>query len=256
MSVDFTCGELAEQTEGALVAYLYGECGAAERSVIEAHLAICAACATELASLGATRSALASWTPPETELGFQIVSMRDTAPPASNVLRPARWWQRPMPAWAQAAAAIVIFAVGGLLGMRAGGTESERATAVALAPAPAAATPTMASMQDLAALEQRLRREMSQLRAASAPAQPIQVAASDPQLLQRVRAMLDESERQQQREFELRLSQVLRDVDVQRRVDLARIEQTFGQMEGLTGAEVQDQRKAINYLMRVAHRPQ
>jgi hypothetical protein len=161
-----------------------------------------------------------------------------------------------MPAWAQAAAAIVIFMVGGLLGMRSSGTEAGRAPAVALAPAPAAATPTMVSMQDLTALEQRLRREMSQVRAASTPAQPMQVSVSDAQLLQRVRGMLDESERQQQRAFELRLSQVLRDVDVQRRVDLARIEQTFGQMEGLTGAEVQDQRKAINYLMRVAHRPQ
>ena len=272
MSVEFTCGapneEAQERVQGALAAYLYGECDAAERSAIEAHLAICAACAAELASLGATRAALASWTPPEAELGFQIVSARDAAPPGAHVLRPAQWWQRPMPAWAQAAAALVIFAVGGLLGLRAGGAGSTPASIVTSVPAVAtegvsnASARSTVSARDLAALEQRLRRDMLQLRTTSDSAMSQRAAAtrpasSDEQLLQRVRSLLADSEQRQQREFELRLSQVLRDVDVQRRTDLARIEQTFGQMEGITGAELLQQREAINFLQRVStRRPQ
>jgi hypothetical protein len=35
-------------------------------------------------------------------------------------------------------------------------------------------------------------------------------------------------------------------------VDLAQIERNFGQIEGLTGAEVREQREMLNYLMRVS----
>lgn len=252
MSVDFVCG--SEQAHAALAAYLYGECDIAERAAVEAHLAICDACASELASLGATRSALASWAPPEMELGFRIVSERDVQP-AATVLRPARWWQQPLPAWAQAAAAIVIFAAGGLLGMRAGNENATTpAPMVASAPVENAGTSSPVSAQDLAALEQRLRGEMNALRTAS----PARVAANDSsQVIERVRALLAESEERQQRETAIRLSQVLRDVDMQRRMDLARIEDTFGQMQGQTGAELLQQREVLNYLQRVStRRPQ
>jgi anti-sigma factor RsiW len=251
MNVDFVCG--SERAQAALAAYLYRECDAAERAAVEAHLAICDACAAELASLGATRSALASWAPPETELGFRIVSERDVRPTAT-VLRPTRWWQRPLPAWAQAAAAIVIFAAGGLLGMRAGTTDTAApAPVVASAPVESAGTASSVSAQDLAALEQRLRREMNGLRTAAQPA-PVatQAAAVDEQVIQRVRALLAESEQRQEREMSIRLAQVLRDVDTQRRMDLVRIEDTFGQMEGITGAELRQQRQAIDYLRQVS----
>jgi hypothetical protein len=255
MNVDFTCG--SEQAQAALAAYVYGESDPAERAAVEAHLAICAACASELASLGATRSALASWAPPATELGFRIISDRPVESGAgAEVLRPSRWWQRPLPAWAQAAAAIVIFAAGGLLGMRAGRTDTAVAPAPVVASAPASAPTATVSAQDLAALEQRLRREMTALRTAST-AQPAALVATDEQVLGRVRALLEASERRQEQQMALRLSQVLRDVDMQRRMDLARIEQTFGRMEGLTGAELLQQREAINYLRRVStQRPQ
>jgi anti-sigma factor RsiW len=256
MSVDFTCGD-----GGALAAYLYGEGDAAERSVIQAHLSICAACAAELALLGVTRSALASWTPPETALGFQVVSARETATPAT-VLRPPRWWQRPMPAWAQAAAALLIFAMGGVFGMRAGVGDRTPASAPVVTSATGATPLTTVSTADLAALERRLRREMMQLRT-SAPAvasesmQPARVSASDEQLVDRFRAMLADSEERQRRELALRLTQLVRDFDAQRRFDFARIEQTFGQMEGMTGPELRQQRQAIDYLIRTAvQRPQ
>jgi anti-sigma factor RsiW len=265
MSVEFNCG--SEQAHGALAAYLYGECDAAERALVEAHLAVCAACTSELASLGATRSALASWAPPDAELGFRIVSDRVAEPTATaTVLRPARWWQRPLPAWAQAAAAVLIFAAGGLFGMRAGTAASPTAaTVVTSVPVDTAgpvdtASASTVSAGDLAALEQRLRGEMNELRTAAPPAPvAMRTTAGDEELIQRVRAILAESERRQEREMSIRLAQVLRDVDMQRRVDLTRIQDTFGQMEGNTGAELLRQREVINLLRQVSfpvQRPQ
>jgi hypothetical protein len=53
-------------------------------------------------------------------------------------------------------------------------------------------------------------------------------------LLQRVRAMIDQSEQRQQRELALRLSQVAREVDTQHQADLIRIQQDFGHQQEAT----------------------
>jgi anti-sigma factor RsiW len=251
MSETFTCGD-----HGALVSYLYDECPPAERRAIAAHLVICGACAEELMALGATREQLATWTPPDAQLGFRIGPENSK----SNVLRPARWWRQPMPAWAQAAAAIVIFATGVMLGglrgvmQPAGGGLQE--------PALARSTTTVASntssaapitRADLVALEQRLRSEMSQTHAIS---QNVAASPTDARILERVRVMIDESEQRQRRELALRSAELVRDFDAQRNVDLARIERTLGQMDGTTGVEVAQQRQMLNYLMRVSQRGQ
>lgn len=238
MSVQFTCGDPA-----GLAGYLYDECAPGERAAVEAHLAICSSCASELSALGATRTALASWTPPEATLGFRITSGADPH---------GRWWARPLPAWAQAAAAILIFAVGMALGIRAMPQPPAAAPERASVAAPSAAA---VSAKDLAALEQRLRAEMAALRsagaspAAAARPQQAQVSGSEDALMQRMRALLSESEERQERQLAVRLSQVLRDVDTQRRMDLLRVEQTFGQMEGFTRPELANQRQMINYLI-------
>lgn len=242
MSTEFRCGD-----ESQLAGYLYDECDAAERRGVEAHLAVCPRCAEEIAALRDARIALASWTPPDAELGFRIVS-------EPRVLRPARWWQQPLPAWAQVAAALLIFTAGALVGVGRS-TSQAAAPQTAVVQRSAAVTPATVSQRDLTALEQRLRRELMPTRTGAAePA--VRVAASDEQLIQRMRQLVSESEQRQERELAFRLSQVMRDVDAQRRVDLARIERSVGQMEGITGAEVADQRRVINYLMRVSQRPQ
>src|SRR5688572_15468537 len=110
MSLDYPCGDPA-----ALAAFLYDECEPAERRAIEAHLAICASCSDEIEALRATRIQLASWAPPDRAPGFQIVGSPQTPAPA-RVLTSPRWWQQPLPAWAQAAAAVLIFTSGALLG--------------------------------------------------------------------------------------------------------------------------------------------
>ena len=74
-------------------------------------------------------------------------------------------------------------------------------------------------------------------------------------MLARVTALLEESEQRQQRELALRTAQVVRDFDSQRQVDLAQIQRNLGQIEGLTGAEVREQREMLNYLMRVSEQP-
>jgi len=243
MNETFTCGD-----HGALMSYLYDECTPAERRTILAHAAICGACAQELAALGATREQLAAWTPPDAELGFNIVSDA----PASNVLRPTQWWKKPMPAWAQAAAAALIFATGVTLGTLRGPLPSAARAPQGSAPQASAVAATSAPVTraDLAALEQRLRAEMSQVRATTSP------ASGDARVLERVRAMIDDSEQRQRRELALRTTEMVRDFDAQRSDDLVRIERTLGQMDGTTGAEVVQQRQMLNYLMRVSQRGQ
>jgi hypothetical protein len=71
-------------------------------------------------------------------------------------------------------------------------------------------------------------------------------------MLARVRALIQESEERQQRELALRTTEIVRDFDAQRRGDLVKIERTFGQMEGTTGVQVEQQRQMLNYLMRVS----
>lgn len=250
MSENFQCGD-----SGPLVAYLYDECAADERRAIEAHLAVCAACAAEAAALRSTRLQLASWTPPEAELGFQIVRARAAGfEPRADAggLPPGAWWRQPLPAWAQAAAAVLLFGTGLWLGVAqgvGGGTVAPQAapSAAALASAPVAATPAASavSIDDLAALERRLRGEMAQMRAAAE-------TPADRRLLTEVRSMIHESEQRQQRELALGMTRVMRDVETQRRTDLAQIQGSFQQIEGLTGAQVREQRDMLNYLMRVS----
>lgn len=278
MSDTFQCGDST-----ALVSYLYDECEPAEHAAIAEHAALCAACTAELAALESARLQLTSWTPPEADLGFQVVGTAvgaDNSGPgpltspgagssglrAGAFTRSGAWWSRPLPAWAQAAAACLLFAAGLWFGMVRGSMPGAPPAVSTSGSAPAATTgaapvaaPAAASRAELAALERRLSAEMTELRTATAnagAAVPQQAAApqgiSEAQMLARVRALLEESEQRQQRELALRTAQVVRDFDSQRRVDLAQIQRNFGRIEGLTGAEVREQRQILNYLMRVS----
>ena len=237
MMPTFKCGDSL-----ALLAYLYDECEPQERRAISAHVAVCEACADEVAALGSTRERLGEWHPPYAQLGFRVM------PAESTMARPVQWWRRPMPTWAQAAAAVVVFATGLSLGAT---LEQEAPPRDAVQGASVTAPAVTAA--DLLALERRLRTEISQVRGTSS-VQPR--AVTDVQVLERVRAMIQDSEQRQQRELALRTAEVVRDFDAQRRVDLTRIERTLGQMDGTTGVEVEQQRQMLNYLMRVSQRGQ
>ena len=114
----------------------------------------------------------------------------------------------------------------------------------------------------VAALERQLRTEF---RASGAPGGAMQLAnvqtgsaaangARDGELLRRVRALVEESERQQQRELALRVAQVIRDVNAQREGDLVKIDRSLGLIQSNTGVEAMKQRELLNYLVRVSQK--
>jgi hypothetical protein len=109
----------------------------------------------------------------------------------------------------------------------------------------------------MAGLESRLRTEFTSTpaRQTTMPVVPVSTASTDRgELLQQVRTLVDESERRQQRELALRLAQLAQDFENQRRTDLVKIEQNFGQIESLTTQEAAHQRAITNYLVRASQR--
>jgi hypothetical protein len=256
-----------------LMSYLYDEGDEHERRAFESHLRTCERCAREVAGLRSVRGDLAAWTPPEAVLDFRIV--RDPAPK-----RRFAWFAVPeLPVWAQFAAATLVvgIAVGisGLevnynptdgLKMRAGWNKPAASAPAQAAPGQAAAAQGSEApwKADLVALREQLRSELPQPVAASAPAPSdgrVQRAANIPPLsdaafLAQVRQLIEASETRQQREMALRIQQVVRDMDTQRRADMARVADGIGVLEGRTGAAVAQQREMMNYLMRVSQRQQ
>jgi hypothetical protein len=244
--------------QDALLNYLYEEGDPSERLRIAHHLQACAACSVAVLELQSVRGMLADWTPPPVKLGFRIV--QDPKEGAGD----ARWWKPAgrFPLWAQAAAAVFLFAAGmavsqldvrygdGALMVRSrsaaptadeatlmpqSGMVPVRQTDIPLPPAQG----NTADNTDFRALEQELRSDLKG-------------RADGDVVLRRVRAMIDQSEARQQRELALRLSDVVRDFDTQRRADLLQVQQNFGQLEGQTGQEVAHQRELLNYLVRTS----
>lgn len=268
MNQEFSCSD-----KEMLIAYIYGECDADDRRRVEAHLASCAACADEVGGLASVRQTLAGWVPSAASPGFRIVREEDAVPAAATVLRPARWWRQPLPAWARAAAAVVLFAGGAALAnldvhygsdgftvrtgwQHPGAVAQQPAQSAQVVPTAAAPAPTP-WRTDLAALERQLRGDFAaQLQSLQATA-PQAVAArsqDDRQLMTRVRSLIDESEQRQQREMAYRISQVQGEFGVQRRADLLRMQAGLGQIQGQTGEEVLRQRQLINYLLTVSQK--
>jgi hypothetical protein len=83
--------------------------------------------------------------------------------------------------------------------------------------------------------------------------------AASPDVFRRVRTLIDDSERRQQRELALRLAEAIRDVNAQRQADLVRIDRSIGAMQSNTGREMLRQRnEMLNYvsLRTASQRPQ
>lgn len=258
MSTHYTCGD-----GETLVAYLYDELDPAAKAEVIRHLASCAPCRDEAAALGGVRQHLAAWTPPAPPLRFTIVSEAQPQPaPPSNVLRPAVPAWTAVPRWAQAVAATVALAVGlGAANVQvrhdaAGWTLSTGWRS----PAPAAAVAAVAPARDdetrqmIAALQQ----QVSDLQAKQAAAAAVPAAAlASPEALSvaRVNAMLDASERRQQQELAMRLTQVIQDFDIQRRADLMRVDQRVSQLAGQTRQAVTEQGELLKGIVRAGLRP-
>ncbi|HSK11489.1 MAG TPA: zf-HC2 domain-containing protein [Vicinamibacterales bacterium] len=281
MTDGFTCTD-----KETLVAYVYGECEAAERLLVEAHLHACHACAEEVEGLGSVRAALRAWTVPARAVdvrgapdagagqGGRVDGALVKASPA--VLRPARWWQRPLPALGRLAAGILLFAGGAAIAnlevrydqdgfaVRTGwarqAPEPSPAGVAVRAPADvpgaAASGAAMPWRADLVSLEQRLRQEIVREDGAARTA-PLGTPApvlDDRALVARVSEMIAASEQRQERAMAYRMSEMFGELSAQRQNDLLRVQQGLGQLEGTTGAEVMRQRQLLNYLLTVSER--
>jgi putative zinc finger protein len=245
------------ERDQVLVAFLYDEIDPNTRANFEAHLATCAQCRGELSALRGLRPTLRRWAPPEPVRPFVYGSNGEFG-------RPASVWSRlrDIPAWAQVAAAMLFLGVSaGVanldvrydpngLSIRTGWSKS---VSPATAANPASSAPWRA---ELAVLEGRLRSELQTSQPSpqlvATQTQRLAPSLSDAELLRRVRALIDESERRQQRELALRVADVMRDVDSQRRADLSKIDRNLGAIQNNTGVEVMKQREMLNYLVRVS----
>ena len=245
-----------------LVGYLYGELDAIDRRAFDAHLATCAECRAELPGLQATRERLAGWAPPAPALEFRVVSGA-----AAPVAAPAPAWRRFAPAWGLAAAAVLVLAAAAGLAnvevrydgdgvvVRTGWAQAGPQAPQGSNPAPPPLVVTSMS-PDVAAIEQRLRDlEIAMRQTGSAGVQNVGTsAASDAELLRRVRQLISEAESRQQSDVTMRLAQVWRDFDRVRRADVAFLQQGLGQYQGVTNLEIAQQRDMLNQFIRVSGR--
>jgi hypothetical protein len=268
---DSICGYQGDRDQ-ALVAFLYDDGGDwRERDLFEGHLITCALCRDELAALSGVRAQLARWAPPEPT--FSVTSGNSP----SGIHNPHSPWWRRIPAWAQVAAALLFLGVSaGVanldvrydangLSVRTGWTRPPsrdphfdgRATSdVALAPNDVAQSGTTSApwRADLAALERQLNGELRAMKASTMQATPARASTPDTEILRRVHALLDESEKRQQRELALRVVEVMRDVTAQRQADLVKIDRTLGLVQNNLGVEVMKDRQRLNLLYRASQR--
>jgi anti-sigma factor RsiW len=201
-----------------MLEYLYEECSPAERRRAEAHLAGCEVCQDELQTLRTVRNELAAWDVP-----VRPSVWTPFAPP-----RAAAWW-RQVPTWAMAAAAALVFAVGGLGGfaLRAASPQPQMAAASGAAPANAAD------------LEQRV---LDRVRAdltsgaiarpqTTAPVPvPVSDRLSDQELMRQMRQLIAASDQRQQQQWASFMNGLLAERDAQYRSSLEGVRK---QVDGL-----------------------
>ena len=252
----------------AIVAYLYDEAedGAVPKALFDSHLQTCARCRAEIASLRGVRAQLARWSPPDP------VHLSSSQPSAVGH---QLWWRR-IPAWAQVAAALLFLGVSaGIANLdvrydqnglrlktgwsdrsggtdRSGGSGRSSGSGAAQGFSPAAAANAAPWKADIAALESQLKNEIRAAQASptAPPAAAVRTvsAAPDAELTRRVRALVEESEKRQQRELALRIAELVRDVNAQRQADLVRIDRTLGVVQNNVGIEVMKTRQQMSQM--------
>lgn len=228
-----------------LIGYLYDDIDPAERAAFDRHLAVCAECRYELGQLGLVRERLEQWTPPEPAFLADSPAAMDDRRASARILqgpglRPRKRFD--LPVWAQVAAAMLFVGLSaGLANLRitynddglsvtTGWMRATPARVEAPAPPPVDPTPWKA---DLAALEQQLRGEMGR-----AAAQPVAVRSDDADTMRRVRTLIDDSEKRQQRELSLRVAEISNDLRAQRAMDLRNMSRNLTEIQTTTGADL------------------
>jgi hypothetical protein len=263
---EFFCN-YGDDRDGAIVAFLYDDPDGrgAERARFELHLPTCARCQADIAALRGVRTQLARWSPPEPSV-ISGNSPSNSLPSLPSAFSNQQWWHR-VPVWAQAAAALLLLgASAGLanldvhydhngLSVRTGwsGRSAGSGRSGGSDVAQSSGSPTAPWKTDLTALESQLKNEIRASQASTAtptaPAvRPVWASASDADVIRRVRALVEESEKRQQRELALRIAELLRDVNAQRQADLVKIDRTLGVVQNNVGIEVMKNRQQINQM--------
>jgi anti-sigma factor RsiW len=236
-----------------LVGFLYDEIDPVSKRTFERHLATCSDCRDELAELGATREQIALWAPPDADLGFRIVRGANT-PASARARFPFFSFS---PAWGLAAAALIVLAIGAAIAnldvrygneglvVRTGWNHTTDAQA--------GVTPV-----DWKAQAQELDRRLRDLEQSASARAVVQTASasdqSDAELLQRVRDIVGQSETRQQRAVATRLTELMREVDAQRRLDLATIDQGMTRLQNLSSLTKESvQRLSARALVKTAY---
>jgi hypothetical protein len=205
---------------------------------------------------------LARWSPPE-PVGVQTHMGRPQSSP----------W-RQIPVWAQVAAALLVLGVSAGIanldvrydaaglsirtGWSAQATRSSapaesKATGIAQRVAPVqdgGSATEMPWRADIAALERQLQNEIRAVRASAGgpTSRTVSVSGSDGDVTHRVRSLVEESEKRQQRELALRLAELARDITAQRQADMVKIDRTLGLVQNNVGIEVMKTREKMNQM--------
>lgn len=248
-----------------ILGYVYDELSPDERQAFTDHVSRCPECQIELEELRATRMHLALWSPPEPNLGFRVI--RGGAAPAPALPRRNRF----LSMVAYAAAAVIVLAAGAAVAhlevrydkdgvtIRTGWSSPMSATPAQTAGlAASSAVPVNRPVPtDFSAFDARLRAIENAMRTSQATLGVQNASASrmsDAELLRMVRRIVSEAEMRQEAATTRLLVQMVRDFDNQRRADLLLIQQGLGQYQGLTNAEIAQNREMLNQVIRAATR--
>lgn len=265
---DILCGYTADRDE-TLTAYLYDDIEPAQRAAFEAHIATCERCRQELSGLQGVRGRLKEWTTPVPARPLTFSPASATAGRAPGGMPGGRLGGmrvlRELPAWAHVAAAVLVLgASAGLanLDVRYDRGAITLRTGWSRPAPPAASTQTSVPADqwraDLASLERRLRTELRPASPAATPAATPAAArtegpaaGNDAEVLRKVRALLDASERRQRNELALQIADVVREFDTKRGSDLANI-RSMKTIQSATGVEIVRQQQWLDLLTRAS----
>ena len=218
-----------------LIGYLYDEVDANERRSVEAHLATCETCREELSGFRNVRQDLLAWDVPAHESVWKPFVTARTQPV---------WWQ--MPAWSLAAAAMLVFAIGGAGGFagRALAARGETPVQVAAMPAPQPSVQTAepvntAALEELRAVQTRL---VALERAASArtvPAAPVSArVATDGVSLAKIEQLIRESEGRSNKRLSQQIWNIVGELNSQRLVERASFDQKINETQAQINAAI------------------
>ncbi len=244
-----------------LVSFLYGELEPGETDRFQAHLAQCAECRADVEGLRSTQRHLAAWSPPEPDLGFQIIRA-----PATPISAPRPVWGG---TWGLAAAATLVLATGAAIAnvdMRYGadgltlrtGWRSSAPSANVLPTSASAAsvrTETVDWKAQAQALDLRVRQLEASLNAGNG-AVPARADAGTDAVLRRVSELVAQSESRQQRAVVAHLDRLSQDIDARRKVDLSLIDQGLMRLQTTSDAELRQSRDLMQRMYRAtAYQP-